>query len=192
MSLKPFTVDPSAPNLQTTASMTGVALKEVATLVPQALKEAQGQIDGHLAGHWSAATGAEPGEGVMLVSGNLPTILRLAESPGFLSAHVPTRIALLPSSFGPLARWLSAANPAYGALRDIEMGNMPLKVDTLNVQLYPDGRDAPRTAHIEIVAHPVDASAVKLVTFTINVSGPLDQVMRLGMKQRLRMSGGSP
>jgi hypothetical protein len=183
ISLAPFTVDPEAPDLQTTVEVKGIALGDLAILIPKALQEAHGQIEGHVAGRWRAASGAEPGAGTLVVPGNVTATLRLAESPGFLTAHVPARIALLPAGLGPLSRWLSVANPVYAVLRDIEMGKMALTVETLRVQLYPDGRDAPRTVLVEITARPADTSAVKRVTFTINVSGPLDEVVRLGLNQ---------
>lgn len=187
IALTPFLLDPGAPAVATTAEFSGVALEELAKLAPQALAEARGQVAGRISVHWSAKLGFEPGEGALTALNGGPTTVRLAPEPGFLTQHVPARIALLPDWLGPISRWFAPENPAYDTLRRIETGQLPLNVENLQVQLYPDGPDGPRSAVVELSAHPEGDSMVKRVSFTVNVAGPLSQVLQLSFKDGVNM-----
>jgi len=169
----------------------GVALSELAKLVPTTLAGAQGRVDGRVAMRWTPAAGLALGKGELHVSSDASASLRLAPEPGFLTGRVPRRIALLPAWLGPVARWFSPENPAYETLSKIEQGELPLAVEALEIELYPDGPDAPRTAHVMLAASPPEGSAVKRVRFNINVAGPLDQVIRLGLSDRLQLDFGT-
>ena len=187
IALAPFTLDPAAPAVRTTAEFSGVALGELAALVPQALTEARGQVAGRITVNWSLQAGVEPGAGSLVVSPDTPATLRLAKSPGLLTGRSPPRIEFLPAWTGPLHTWFSVENPGYDLLRRIELGDMPLVVEHLDVRLYPDGPDAARSATVEISARPASGEAVKKVTFTVNLSGPLAQVLRLGLDDRAKV-----
>jgi len=190
--LRPFTVDPLNPVIATTAEMVEVSLAELAELVPEALKEASGQVSGSMELTWSASLGPKTGAGSLTVTQGNPANFRLADSPGFLTQHAPERIQLLPDKMGALARWLSLNNPAYETLRRIEMGEMPLQVEDLSIVLYPDGPDGPRSAAVRVTARPTTAgSVVDKVTFAINVSGPLDQVLKLGTSEGVSFNFGT-
>lgn len=192
VTVAPFTFDPAAPAVHSVAEFSRVALGELAALVPHALREAQGQVAGRVSIHWSLPSGFGPGEGALAVSPAEPATLRLAASPGLLTGRSPPRIGLLPSFLGPVARWFSFQNPAHSMLQRIELGQSPLAVETLRLQLYPDGPGGPRSARVDIVARPAGAGdVVEKITFSVNVSGPLDQVLQLGFKDRatVRVNG---
>lgn len=189
--LRPFTVDPLSPVIATTAEMVEVSLAELAELVPEALKEASGQVSGRMEVTWSASVGPKTGAGSLTVTPGSPANFRLASTPGFLTQHAPERIQLLPDKMGALSRWLSLNNPAFETLRRIEMGEMPLQVEDLSIVLYPDGPDGPRSAAVRVTARPTDGSVVDKVTFAINVSGPLDQVLKLGTSEGVSFNFGT-
>ncbi len=191
VSLAPFGFNPAKPAVEATAEFSQVALAELALLVPQALAEAHGRVDGRIALRWSAATGFEPGAGSLTVSAEAPATVRLAATPGFLTQRMPRTIALLPAWLGPVARWFSPENPAYDTLHEIELGRQLLTVENLRLQLYPDGPDAPRSALVELAARPAAGGAVERVTFTVNVAGPLNQVLRLGLNEGLKVKVGN-
>lgn len=188
MALSPFTVDLAHPNVCVTAELAGLALAELAQLVPAALTDAQGRINGRISVSWSPAAGFQPGAGTLTVSAGTPAALRLAAAPGFLTQHLPERIALLPSWLGAPSRWFAPVNPAYATLQRIELGQQPLTVEKLHVGLYPDGADGPRSAVVEIVARPAAGGVVEQVSFTVNVAGPLQQVLQLGLDGRARLN----
>ncbi|MCC6415969.1 MAG: YdbH domain-containing protein [Opitutaceae bacterium] len=187
IALKPFTVDPLNPEIETTAELAGVALSQLAALVPEALREASGQVSGRVEVKWSATLGPRVGTGALTVTPESPAKFRLAATPGFLTQHAPERISLVPETWGALARWLSFENPAYDTLRRIELGELPLKVEELSVALYPDGPGGPRSAAVRVTARPMAGSVVDQVTFAINIAGPLDQVLRLGASDRVKL-----
>ena len=188
VSLAPFTLDPVAPAVNSVAEFSGVALGELAALVPHALKEAQGRVAGRLVINWSVKSGLGPGDGALAVSSSERATVLLAASPGLLTGRSPPRIDLLPEFMGPLRRWFSFENPAHGMLQRIELGQAPLAVESLRVQLYPDGAGGARSAQVEVVARPTGTGDVlKKITFTVNVSGPLDQVLRLGLDDRAKI-----
>ncbi len=192
VTLTPFTFDPAKPAIDTTADFIGVALGELAALVPQALAEASGRLYGRVAVRWNAQAGAEPGEGALRVAIDSAASVRLAPASGFLTNRVPRKLFLLPAGLGPLARWTAVDNPAYDTLRQIELGQMPLKVETLDVKLFPDGPDGPLSARVELVARPAEAGgAVDRVDFTVNVAGPLSQVLRVGLQSGASINVGA-
>ncbi|MBP6506804.1 MAG: YdbH domain-containing protein [Opitutaceae bacterium] len=188
--LAPFVFDPARLEVRTTAELTGVALSELASLLPETLAEAHGRLSGRIALHWSSAAGFEPGSGSLNVLPDTPASLRLAAAPGFLTQHMPERIQLVPAWLGPLARWLSPENPAYDSLRHIELGEQSLTVEKLRVELYPDGTGGARSATVEVSARPPAGSIVEQVSFTINVAGPLEQILKLGLDDRAKIKFG--
>lgn len=188
IALAPFTFDPAAPAVKSLAEFTNVALGDVAVLVPQALSEAHGRVAGRVAIEWSLRSGFGPGDGAAVVSPPEPATVRLAPSPGLLTGRAPPRIALLPASLGPLHRWVSLENPAYTMLQRIELGEAPLAVEGLTLKLFPDGPGGARSASLELMARPTGAGdVVEKVTFEVNISGPLDQVLRLGLDDRAKI-----
>ena len=188
IALAPFSLDPAAPAVKSVADFSGLALGDLAALVPQALKAAQGQVAGRVEVNWSLKSGLGPGDGSLAVASAQPATVRLAASPGLLTGNSPPRIALLPAYWGPLSRWISLENPAHGMLQRIELGQAPLAVESLALQLYPDGAGGARSAAVKVVARTTGVGdVVEQVTFSVNVSGPLDQVLRLGMDSRAKV-----
>jgi hypothetical protein len=162
-----------------------VGLQDIVFLIPTAgLAEARGRIDGVVQVKWRAEAGFQLGLGHLALRADEPTIVRLTAAPGILTGHVPQYIDLLPPWTGPLARWIRPENPAYGNMRSIELGQTELKVKTLDVQLTPEGDERGRSATVRLVAQPTQTgSAVKEVTFDVNVAGPIAAVVKLGLER---------
>lgn len=184
VTIEPTTLplDPLA--VAVTLRITNVGLQDVAALVPAGLSESRGRINGTVRLGWSEANGFQLGEGNLVLGSTEPAFVRLAPSPGFLSERVGPRISLLPDSFGVVARWFQPKNPAYPEMQAIELGRTELRIENLSVQLTPQGDDQGRTARVKATARPAHAGGVvESVTFEVNVSGPLTQVLKLGMNQ---------
>lgn len=186
--LSPFTVNPAQPEVNATAELSGLALAELAKLIPTALTAAEGRLEGSIGVQWSPASGFQPKSGALSVSADTTATLRLAATPGFLTQHLPERIQLLPAWLRLPANWFAPINPAYDTLERIEMGRQELTVEKMRVALYPDGPDGPRSAVVEVTARPATGGVVELVSFTVNVAGPLQQVLQLGLDDRARMN----
>lgn len=188
VALSPFTFDPANPEVTTTAELTGLAMAEMAKLIPTALTAAAGRIEGRIAVQWSEAAGFQPRSGSLNIATDTPATMRLAATPGFLTQHLPERIQLLPAWLRLPANWFAPVNPAYGTLERIEMGREELQVDRLRVALYPDGPEGARSAVVEVTARPAAGNVVELVSFTVNVAGSLQQVLKLGMDDRASLN----
>lgn len=188
VALSPFTFDPARPEVATTAELSGLAMAELARLIPTALASATGKIEGRIGIEWSEAAGFQPRSGALTIATDAPATLRLTATPGFLTQHLPERIQLLPGWLRLPANWFAPVNPAYGTLESIEMGRQDLRVDQLRVALYPDGPEGVRSATVEVTARPATGSAVELVSFTVNVAGSLQQVLQLGMDDRASLN----
>ena len=182
------TVDPceiplSPPTVNALLRISRVGLQDIVLLVPTAgLADARGRIDGEVRIKWNAALGVQLGVGRLAISDDEPAIVRMTPSPGLLTARVPQYFDLLPAWLGPVARWARPVNPAYGNMQNIELGQSDLKVKTLDILLTPDGDEQGRSATVRLVAQPSQpGSAVKEVAFDVNVSGPLNAVLKLGI-----------
>ncbi len=160
-----------------------VGLQDIVLLVPTAgLSDARGRIDGVVRVKWTEGLGFQLGVGNLAIANDEPAIVRMTPSPGLLTGRLPEHFDLLPSWLGPLARWARQVNPAYGNMKDIELGDADLRVKTLDVQLTPEGDERGRSAVVRLVAQPAkEGSAVKEVAFDVNVAGPLNAVLKLGI-----------
>lgn len=182
--LDPATIPLSPLALDINLRVINVGLQDVAALVPASLADARGRIDGALRMSWSEGEGLQLGVGELKLGEHEPATVRLAATPGFLTDRVPRYFELAPSWTGPLAKWLRPKNPAYDDMAAIELGRTELRVESLSVRVTPDGDERGRTASVSLTAHPMQASSVvEKVTFEINVSGSLRQVLKLGLEQ---------
>lgn len=172
--------------LEATLHVANVGLQDIAALVPAGLSAASGRIGGAVRIGWSAAEGFRLGAGELSLENSEEARARLAPNPGFLTRSMPKRIQPLPTWTGPFARWLSAENPIYTDMERIELGREPLRVEALSIKLMPEGDDHGRTATMRMTARPTRANAaVKSLQLDVNVSGPLDSILTLGLNQNL-------
>lgn len=192
VSLEPFDVTRAGDTLAPVSAdvvLTDASLAALAVLLPEAVTSAAGRLSGRLRLRWSSADGLAPQRGSLSLSPTAEASFRLQPQPGLLTRQVPEHFQLLPAWMGPLARWIAADNPAYPVLRDVEQGTLPLKVDRFEVQFLPDD-PLGRTARVNISARPATPGPVDKVTFEINLSGPLEQVIRLGLDERVKVRAG--
>lgn len=170
--------------VETTIHILNVGMQDIAALVPTGLSSAQGRIDGTVRMAWSLAQGFRIGAGELNLGASEPAVVHLAPVPGFLTRTMPKRFEPIPAWTGPLGKWLSADNPVYTNMEDIELGRAPLHVESLRVRLTPEGDERGRTAVVQMTARPAKAGAsVKSVKFDVNVAGPLDSILKLGLNE---------
>jgi hypothetical protein len=182
----PFAVDLASaqPRVSLSAEVGQVSLADVARLVPEALRDAQGRLGGNVSLTWSASEGVRVTTGGLRVERETPATLRLAAQPGFFTRNLPARFELLRF----LGKSFSVDNPAWATLRSVEMGDLALQVESLDVTLMPDGPDGVRTAEVAIRAYPANRQAVKVITFRINVAGALARVLGFSLDSRVSMN----
>lgn len=187
----PFTFDGKRAEIDAEARFTGLDIGLIARLLPPVVAEARGRVSGSMGLHWSAAAGLRMGNGRLQITSGQSASMTLRPTPGFLTKHTTARVSLLPDWFGPLARMFTPVNPVFETLRAIEMGEMRLEVNYLEAGLRPDGDASGRTARVMIMAQPAETKVVDSVSFEINVSGPLADVVILGLEGKMEMEDGA-
>lgn len=188
----PFVFDPEKPEVRTNVEFDHVELGRFAKLLPSVLADAEGPVSGRVQISWSAATGLQSASGTLYAQKEAAPTIRLAPSPGFLTSRLPEnvreRIDLLPKWLGPIRNLFRPVNPAYTTLHAIEMGEAPLELTTVAVNVNTAGDAAGRTARVVVLAKPAARdSAVESVRFEINVTGPLADLVKIGMEGRLKV-----
>ena len=187
---EPFTIRIASAGLEpvlATLTLENLALAEAIKLLPQAVTAATGTIVGSVDVQWSREQSLTIGRGILELRPGRRAEMRLAPQPGFLTSQLSERLALLPPSFGPIARWFSPLNPAYAAVEAIELGRESLVIESLQVLTHREADAAGRTARLQVRARPVIPGPVGEVSFEVNLSGPLNQVLKLGLDERVQM-----
>jgi hypothetical protein len=182
---EPFTVPLSPMTVSTRVRMQRVGLQDFVALIPSGLSDARGRLNGDVRLLWSQTGGLQLGLGTLSLDESESTVIRLARSPGFLTGSMPARIGLLP---GFLGRLVYAPNPSLKDLREIELGEAELQVNSLHLRLTPDGDERGRSAFVQVDARPLQPrGTVERVTFDINVAGPYAPLLRIGLNQPFTM-----
>jgi hypothetical protein len=182
VTIDPTSIELSPGALDLTIHANRIGLQDLVALVPASLADAQGRIDGSVNVSWSEAAGLRIGEGGFVLRQDEVATLRLVARPGFLTGGVPERISLLPKWSGPIGTAIAPKNPVYGDVHAIELGVTQLQIKSFSLQARPWGDERKRTAVIQVSARPYkEGGPVKLVTFDINVDGPLSALLRAGM-----------
>ncbi len=167
-----MTLSTSSPDFTVTAQVRGVDLGQILFLLPPVLAAAQGRLDGHVALRRESG-GLQIGVGRLSLRPGESAELRLAPTPGLLSAQLP-----------------AAVRQHYPGLVQLETGGIPLKADVLEVLLTPGGDAEGRTAVVRLEGGPVDPSLRAPVVLQVNVRGPLDSLVKFGTDSRLRFGDG--
>jgi hypothetical protein len=184
--IDPTTLTLAPLGLEATLHITEVGLQDLAALIPKSFSAAKGRIDGTVQLGWSLADGFRVGAGNLVLGKSETAVVRLAPVPGFLTRALPPRFEPVPRWLGPASTWLSADNPAFADTREIELGQASLELESLDVQLTPDGDELGRTATVKMRAKPIKPGvAVGTVKIDVNVIGPLDSMLKLGINRDL-------
>jgi hypothetical protein len=164
-------VSTKKPDISVTATVSGVDVTQLLFLLPPILADAKGRLDGQLALRRDEA-GLQIGTGNLTLRPGETAELRLAPTPGLLSASLP-----------------AAVLKHYPGLGQIEMGEVPLRADSLEVTFTPQGDAEGRTAWVHVTGGPVDPKLTAPIDLTVNVRGPLDSLIKFGTDSRLKFGG---
>lgn len=182
-----FEVDLARPRAVVAALVRGVALRSLATYAPWLISTAEGALSGEVELGWSAEGGASFLGGALRVERGGAAELRLAPSPGLLSAGVPQRFLILPRWLGAWTERVGPKNPMYDAVRAIEQGEAGLRVEDLRLELRPGGGADGRSATLRVRARPVGLELVEEVNLEVNFHGSLAEAIALGLDERVRI-----
>ena len=150
-------------------------------------------------------------EAVLLVDGvNVKDVLALtqdlpAQATGQVNGRLPVRIdgsglrlgtgwlALKPGVYaevqfnatGLLTGGMNAKSPSYSVLKKIEGGLLKLKLGEMRLDIRPLDAPAGRSARLHLSGEPVDPEVKAPVTLDLNVNGPIEKLLNLGLDSRV-------
>lgn len=87
-------------------------------------------------------------------------------------------------------RGMNTGSPAYAVLSKIEGGILELRLDALDFKIHPPGAPEGRSAQLHLSGLPVDQSVKAPVSLDVNVNGPVERLLDLGLDSRMHI--GSP
>jgi len=87
---------------------------------------------------------------------------------------------------GLLTAGLSPGSPSYAVLKKVESGLLKLKVSELRLEIRPPDAPPGRSATLHVAGEPFDPGVKAPVTLDLNVNGPLEQLLNLGLDSRLK------
>ena len=82
---------------------------------------------------------------------------------------------------GLLTSGVAVGSPSYTVLNRIESGLLKLKVSELRLDIRPPNAPPGRSAQLHVVGEPVDPGVKAPVTLDLNVNGPLEKLINLGL-----------
>ncbi len=83
---------------------------------------------------------------------------------------------------GLLTAGTSPKSANYAVLKQVEDGLLKLKVTELRLDVRPPNAPPNRTAQLRIAGEPVDPRVKAPVTLDLNVNGPIESLLNLGLK----------
>lgn len=148
----------------------GINVEEVLALTKDLPAKASGRVNGRLPVHVDEG-------GFRLGTG------WLALTPGVAAQ-------LQFSAAGLLTAGLSPGSSSYAVLQKIESGLLKLKVSELRLEIRPPDAPPGRSATLHVAGEPFDPGVKAPVTLDLNVNGPLEQLLNLGLDSRLKFGTG--
>ena len=142
-----------------------ISVEEVMALTKDLPAKASGRVDGRLPIHIDEG-------GFRLGTG------WLALTPG-VAAQIQFNAA------GLLTNGVAANSPSYSVLKKLESGLLQLKVGEMRLVIRPPDSPAGRSAQLHVSGEPVDPTVKAPVTLDLNVNGPLEKLLNLGLDSRV-------
>lgn len=148
----------------------GISIEEVMALTKDLPAKATGRVNGRFPVQINEA-------GFRLGSGWLE-----------LKSGVPAEVQL--NAGGLLTSGMSPSSPSYAVLKKVESGLLKLGVTALRLDIRPPNAPAGRSATLHISGAPLDPGVKAPVTLDLNVNGPLEKLLNMGMDSRLSFGTG--
>ncbi len=162
---EPFKYFPSLRELDAVLLVDGISIEEVMALTKDLPAKATGRVNGRFPVHIDES-------GIRLGTGWLE-----------LKPGVYAELQL--QANGLLTGGIGEKNPSYAVLKKVESGLLKLKISELRLDIRPPNAPAGRSAQLRISGSPVDASVKAPVSLDLNVNGPLEKLLNLGLDSRL-------
>lgn len=170
LSAEPFALRLDRAEVAAVVMASGLDIEQITALAKDLPAQASGRVDGRLPIRIDA-TGLKFGTGW------------LALKPG-VSAELQF------NARGLLTQGNDPKSAAYAILEQIESGLLRLKVGEMRLDIYPPGQPAGRSATLHVSGEPADPKVKAPVTLDLNVNGPLEKLISLGLDSRVGIGAG--
>lgn len=170
-SLEPFNYFPNLREIEAVVLVDGFSVEEIMALTKDLPAKASGRVNGRFPIRFDDS-------GIRLGTGWLE-----------LKSGVYAELQL--HADGLLTGGMSEKSSSYAVLKRVESGLLKLKISELRLDIRPPNAPAGRSAQLRISGSPVDTSVKAPVTLDLNVNGPLEQLLNLGLDSRISF-GGKP
>lgn len=150
------------------ARIIGVELTQVLPLLPPVLATAEGQVDGLVTLSRTPA-GLAIGTGRLALRSGRTAEVRLTPTPGLISGTLPPKVL-----------------EHYPGLGGIEAGRIPIRAEVFELAFTPGGDAQGRTASVRLAGGPFDPALRAPIDLTVNVTGPLESLLKFGTHSRLK------
>jgi hypothetical protein len=182
----PYRIDVASARLRT---LGGSLTAEPFTLrLDQAALEATVLADGLDIAEILALSQGVPATAFGRVNGRLPLRIDSAGlrfGTGWLELKNGVRAEVQLKAAGLLTNGVSQTSPTYPLLQKVESGLLRLHLTELRIDVRPPNAPPGRSAQIHLAGEPVDPAVKAPVSLDINVNGPLEQLINLGMDKRM-------
>ena len=162
---EPFKLFATQRELQVTVLADGLDVAQILAIAPDIPARASGRVDGRLPVRIDAS-------GVRLGTG------WLALKPGVYAEVQFNAVGLLTNGVKP-------TDARYAVLNKIESGLLRLKVGEMRLEVRPPNAPPGRSATLHVTGEPVDPEVKAPVTLDLNVNGPLERLINLGLDSRV-------
>jgi len=163
---EPFKLLPSQRELAATLLLDGIDVEHVLELTEDVPGKAVGKVDGKLP--------------IRVDDGGL----RLGT--GWLELKKGVYAELQFNAQGLLTRGIEPKSPTFAVMRKIESGLLRLKLAELRLDVRPPDVPAGRSATLHLAGEPVDPQVKAPVRLDLNVNGPIEALLNLGLNSRVR------
>ncbi len=170
VSVEPFSYSISRNKLEAVLLADGISVEQVMALTKDLPAKASGRVNGRLPVRIDS-------DGLHLGTG------WLALKPGVYAEIQLNATGLLTGSLSP-------NSPSYAVLKKVESGLLKLKIGELRLDIRPPNAPANRSAQLHLEGEPVDPEVKAPVILDLNVNGPLEKLLNMGMDSRISFGPG--
>ncbi|SDR66255.1 YdbH domain-containing protein [Opitutus sp. GAS368] len=129
-----------------------------------------------------------PAKAVGRVNGRFP--IRIDDSglrlgTGWLELKPGVYAEIQFNANGLLTGGASPSSPSYAVLKKVESGLLKLKITEMRLDIRPPGAPPGRSAQLHLAGEPVDPNVKAPVILDLNVNGPLERLINLGLDSRV-------
>lgn len=163
---EPFRLVPSQRELAATLLLDGIDVEQVLALTEDLPGRATGRVDGRLP--------------IRVDDGGL----RLGT--GWLELKKGVHAELQLNAQGMLTRGIDPRSPTFTVMQKIESGLLRLRLGEMRLEVRPPDAPPGRSATLRLAGEPADPEVKAPVKLDLNVNGPIEALLNLGLNSRVR------